>query len=201
MLIILLALGLQASAQSLLLPSGKDKEIRLDIGIGRTLIVDDVSSVIFNGMAGINYGTFLLSDVYAGVGVQVIYLDMVDHAFMFPLYGDLRWYALGYDKGLFLDAKLGYNAHAKKSFASYIGTEGGQSFTEGAIARSFSKLYGCVSIGYRWKNMDLFVAYDYKRSIYEARYPWAPQYDSDYQKDLHGISAGISLFLNSKHDN
>lgn len=154
------------------------------------------SKDVFFGQLTMDYGVCRNGKVYYGAGIGVDYIDMLNAQFAFQAHAELRYYVFGDSKrGAFVDIQAGYAFNSSQSFPIMESNQQGQMVMVGQIVRKMSGPFGEATLGYRVRNFDFCVGYDYRVINYSKHYvvqnSFAQMVDESYFKTLHTVFVGI----------
>lgn len=204
----MLLIGCYALAQSEASPkkgffADKPKKLNIELKVGRGFLGDMAGEEgsdarLFYGGGSMSYG-LMLGKNFVGLGAGVEYVDLMEGSFDFPVFLNFQHYfSKDSEKGLFAGAKLGYMFGGKKAIPTVEKMPSGD-MVNATRERSMKGLYWEVNAGYRFSNLALFVAYNYREIGYEITlYPedaLAGIPYKTYSRTIHTVMAGVSIML------
>lgn len=198
----LLLVGCYAQAQNKGLFADKPKKLLIELKAGRGFLSsmageEGGEAKVFYGGGSLSYGMMLRNN-FLGLGVGAEYVDMMNGSYDFPVFLNLQHYfSKDLDQGFFIGAKVGYIFGGKKTIPIIVYLQGEE--VNGTIARSMQGIYGEVSAGYRFRDINFFAAYNYRVVGYETTlYPNGGMYAMPYSTSsrvMHVVMAGVSFML------
>ena len=181
--------------------ANKSKKLNIELKAGRGFLSEtaaEESARMFYGGGSMSFG-LMLGKNFVGLGAGAEYYSLMEGSFDFPVFLSFQHYfSKDYEKGLFIGAKLGYMFAGKKSIPTVEVMPSGDP-VNATRERSMKGLYWDVEAGYRFSNLNLFVAYNYRvigyaTTLFPEDAPMGIPYNT-YTRTMHTIMAGISFML------
>lgn len=181
--------------------ANKSKKLNIELKAGRGFLSEttaEESARLFYGGGSMSFGLMLGKNL-VGLGAGAEYYSLMEGSFDFPVFLSFQHYfTKDYEKGFFIGAKLGYMFAGKKSIPTVEVMPSGDS-VNATRERSMKGLYWDVEAGYRFSNLNLFVAYNYRvigyaTTLYPEDALMGIPYNT-YTRTMHTIMAGISFML------
>lgn len=180
--------------------SGRDKYLRIEAKLGRAFLQaggeTGEAAQVFYGGAGIGFGV-MLNNTMVGIGGAFECVDLMDKSYSFPLFVEVRHcIPVGPSQGVFLGVKGGWILGGERSFPTEKTVDG--QVLMGTTVRSLKGPYGEVMVGYRFRQFDFFVAYNFRLVKYQTSYfdPQANTLNSEpWKKNLHVVMGGVGFRL------
>lgn len=183
--------------------SGKQKKLQIELKAGRGFLSGMEGETgsdarLFYGGGSMSYG-LMLGKNCVGLGAGVEYYSLMEGSYDFPVFLNFQHsFSKDSEKGLFVGAKLGYMFAGKKAIPTVEKMPSGD-MVNATRERSMKGLYWEVNAGYRFSNLALFVAYNYREISYEITlYPedaLAGIPYKTYSRTIHTVMAGVSIML------